>query len=82
MPTADQLERYLHQHVPLSRHMGLRVHRAVPECVEITLPLAPNVNPHGTIFGGAQAATCLVGGWMILFAAASSSRRPPGTAWR
>lgn len=69
MPTPDQLERYLHEHVPLSRHMGLRVHSATPECVEIALPLAPNVNPHGTIFGGAQAATCLVGGWMILFAA-------------
>ena len=46
--------------------LGLRVHSATPECVEIALPLAPNVNPHGTIFGGAQAATCLVGGWMIL----------------
>ena len=69
MPTADELERYLHQHVPLSRHMGLRVHIATRERVEIALPLAPNVNPHGTIFGGAQTAACLVGGWMILYAA-------------
>lgn len=68
MPNADELERYLHQHVPLSRHMGLRVHSATRERVEIALPLAPNVNPHGTIFGGAQTAACLVGGWMILFA--------------
>ena len=37
MPTPDRLERYLHEHVPLSRHMGLRVHSATPECVEIAL---------------------------------------------
>jgi thioesterase domain-containing protein len=76
MPTADELERYLHAHVPLSRHMGLRVHAATPDRVEIALPLAPNVNPHGTIFGGALAASCLVGGWMILFAAFARARIP------
>lgn len=47
--------------------MGLRVHHASRERVEIALPLAPNVNPHGTIFGGAQTAACLVGGWMLMF---------------
>lgn len=76
MPSADELERYLHQHVPLSRHMGLRVHSATRERVEIALPLAPNVNPHGTIFGGAQAAACLVGGWMILHAAFARAGMP------
>jgi thioesterase domain-containing protein len=68
MPTANELEAYLHTHVPLSRHMGLRVHSATRECVEIALPLAPNVNPHGTIFGGAQTAACLVSGWMLMHA--------------
>ena len=69
MPTADELERYLHANIPLSRHMGLRVRCAERERLELTLPLAPNVNPHGTVFGGAQAATGLVGGWMLLHAA-------------
>jgi thioesterase domain-containing protein len=76
MPTADQLEAYLHAHVPLSRHMGLRVHSATRERVEIALPLAPNVNPHGTIFGGAQTAACLVGGWMLMHAAFARAGMP------
>ncbi len=56
--------------------MGLRVHIATRERVEIALPLAPNVNPHGTIFGGAQTAACLVGGWMILYAAFARAGLP------
>lgn len=69
MPAADELERYLHTNIPLSRHMGLRVRAAERERLELALPLAPNVNPHGTVFGGAQAAVGLVGGWMLLYAA-------------
>lgn len=67
--TADELERYLHAHIPLSRHMDLRVRAAEREHLLLHLPLAPNVNPHGTVFGGALAAVGLVGGWMLLHAA-------------
>ena len=67
--TADELQRYLHAHIPLSRHMQLRVERAQREQQVLHLPLAPNVNPHGTIFGGALSAAGLVGGWMLLHAA-------------
>ena len=67
--TADGLERYLHANIPLSRHMDLRVRVAERERLVLTLPLAPNVNPHGTVFGGAQSAVGLVGGWMLLHAA-------------
>jgi len=67
--TADQLERYLHTNIPLSRHMDLRVRSADRERLLLHLPLAPNVNPHGTVFGGALAAVGLVGGWMLLHAA-------------
>lgn len=69
MPTAAELETYLHENIPLSRHMDLRVRSATPDRLELVLPLAPNVNPHGTVFGGALAATGLVGGWMLLHAA-------------
>lgn len=65
----DSLEQYLHQHIPLSRHMGLRVLQAEPECLLLHLPLAPNVNPHGTVFGGALAAVGLVSAWTLLYAA-------------
>lgn len=67
--TADELERYLHANLPLSRHMDLRVRSAERERLVLHMPLAPNVNPHGTVFGGAMAAVGLIGGWMLLHAA-------------
>lgn len=65
----EELDQYLYRHIPLSLHMGLRVIEADPECLRVRLPLAPNVNPHGTVFGGALAALGLVGGWMLLHSA-------------
>lgn len=65
----EELDDYLHRHIPLSRHMGLRVIEAQAQRLRVYLPLAPNVNPHGTVFGGALAAVGLVSGWMLLYAA-------------
>ncbi len=67
--TIEELQAYLHAHLPLSRHMQLTVRVAERERLVLHMPLAPNVNPHGTVFGGAQAAGALVGGWMLLHAA-------------
>lgn len=68
MLTTD-LDTYLYRHIPLSLHMGLRVLDAEPGRLRVHLPLAPNVNPHGTVFGGALAALGLVGGWLLLHTA-------------
>lgn len=65
----EELDQYLYRHIPLSLHMGLRVIEAEPERLRVHLPLAPNVNPHGTVFGGALAALGLVGGWVLLHTA-------------
>jgi thioesterase domain-containing protein len=46
--------------------MGLRVMLAEPGCMRVSLPLAPNRNPHGTLFGGALAAVGLATGWLLL----------------
>lgn len=67
--TIEELQAYLHAEVPLSRHMQVSVRLAERERVVLHMPLAPNVNPHGTVFGGAQAAVGLIGGWMLLHAA-------------
>lgn len=67
--TPADLDAYLHTHIPLSRHMGLHVILAEPGCVRVQMPLAPNLNPHGTIFGGALSALGLVTGWMLVHAA-------------
>ena len=60
------LERYLHQQIPLSAAMGVRVSMATPERVQLAAPLAPNVNHNETVFGGSAAALATLCGWALL----------------
>ncbi|MGQ0697799.1 MAG: YiiD C-terminal domain-containing protein [Panacagrimonas sp.] len=62
----DELNRYLHEHIPLSRHMQMRAVLLEPGRIQVHLPLQPNTNPHGTVFGGALTALGLASGWMLL----------------
>jgi thioesterase domain-containing protein len=65
-PEEILLERYLHQHIPLSAAMGARVLMATPQRVQLTAPLAPNVNHNETIFGGSAAALATLSAWALL----------------
>ena len=60
------LERYLHQQIPLSAAMGVRVRMATPERVQLAAPLSPNVNHHETVFGGSAAALATLSAWTLL----------------
>ena len=60
------LERYLHQQIPLSAAMGARVRMATPERVQLTAPLAPNLNHNETVFGGSAAALATLSAWALL----------------
>ena len=60
------LERYLHQQIPLSAAMGVRVTMATPERVQLAAPLAPNVNHNETVFGGSAAALATLSAWTLL----------------
>jgi thioesterase domain-containing protein len=60
------LERYLHEQIPLSAAMGVGVRVARPEWVQLTAPLAPNVNHADTVFGGSAAALATLSGWALL----------------
>ncbi len=48
------LASYLLAHIPLTGAMGVTVDRAGPDEVVLAAPLDPNVNVHGTVFGGAS----------------------------
>ena len=66
-PTPESLlERYLHEQIPLSAAMGVRVRLALPEWVQLSAPLAPNVNHADTAFGGSAAALATLSGWALL----------------
>jgi len=60
------LERYLHEQIPLSAAMGVRVEMATAGQVRLCAPLAPNVNHNETIFGGSAAALAILSAWALL----------------
>lgn len=66
MPEANEVERYLHEHIPLSRAMGVAVLEATPQGVTLSAPLSPNVNHRGTVFGGSAAAVAILSAWALL----------------
>jgi thioesterase domain-containing protein len=63
---AADLERYLHDYIPLSRALGVHVVHLGPELVRLSAPLAPNVNHRRTAFGGSVASLAILAGWSWL----------------
>lgn len=63
----EAIQRYLHDHIPLSRHLGARLLEAGFDAVRIAAPLAPNLNHRGTAFGGSISALAILSGWTWLF---------------
>ncbi|HEX6643505.1 MAG TPA: YiiD C-terminal domain-containing protein [Gemmatimonadales bacterium] len=64
--TPDGLERYLFEHIPLSRALGLRVAAASHDAVELEAPLEPNLNHQRTAFGGSLSAVAILAAWSWL----------------
>ena len=65
MQPAD-LERYLHEHIPLSHAMRASVVAADPQSVVLRAPLAPNINHRETVFGGSAASLAILAAWSLL----------------
>jgi thioesterase domain-containing protein len=61
-----QIERYLHEHMPLSVAMGVRVKMASLDRVQLWAPLRPNVNHTETVFGGSAAALATLSAWTLI----------------
>ena len=60
------LERTLHREVPLTRQMGIRVEDHDGSELVVKADFAPNVNIHGTAFGGSLFSICAITGWGLL----------------
>lgn len=61
-------EGFLHEKIPLSHSMGVRVERCDASEVTLTAPLEPNHNHLGTAFGGSLAALATLAGYTFLWA--------------
>ncbi len=60
------LEETLHNEVPLTRHMGLRLEDHAGKKLVVQAQLASNVNIHGTAFGGSLFSICAIACWGVL----------------
>jgi thioesterase domain-containing protein len=64
--TAIEIQTYLHEHIPLSAAMQVRVEEATPEQVVLGAPLRPNINHRDTVFGGSASALAILSAWSLL----------------
>jgi thioesterase domain-containing protein len=61
-----ELEQFMHEQIPLSRAMQLRVLVAGGNGVTLEAPLAPNINHHETVFGGSASALAILAAWALV----------------
>lgn len=61
------LQRYLHDRIPLARAMEVEVRAATIDGVEIYAPLEPNINHRDTVFGGSASAVAILAAWSALY---------------
>jgi thioesterase domain-containing protein len=66
MTSASELERTLHEEIPLSHAMGVRVTAYQDNTLQLAAPLAPNTNHKCTAFGGSLYSLAVLCGWGLL----------------
>lgn len=62
-----ETEDFLHQEIPLTRSMEVRVESYENEQLVLTAPLSANHNHLGTAFGGSLAALVMIAGYSLLW---------------
>lgn len=60
------LENYLHQNIPISSAMGVRVDLASSNQVILSAPFSININHKKTVFGGSLHAVATLACWSLL----------------
>lgn len=64
--TPEAVAAYLHEHIPISRAMGIGVIEAGVDRVALQAPLEPNVNHRSTVFGGSCASVAILAAWTLV----------------
>ncbi len=64
---SGDLQRYLHDRIPLARAMAIEVRAATTDGVELYAPLEPNINHRDTVFGGSASAVAILAAWSALY---------------
>lgn len=64
--TVLEVTKYLHDQIPLSRHLAATVESYDGHSIRLSAPLEPNLNHQSTAFGGSQSALAILSGWALL----------------
>lgn len=62
-----ELERYLHEHIPLCKCVQVAVDAASDTEVTLSAPFRPNINHRDTVFAGSASALAILSGWTLLY---------------
>ncbi|MDB5341767.1 MAG: thioesterase [Schlesneria sp.] len=66
MMSSSDLQQYLHEHIPLSKAMSVKVVSVGLETVMLSAPLQPNINHRETVFGGSASALAILAAWCLI----------------
>ena len=61
-----ELAQYIHEHIPLSKAIGVSVVSVADDSVILQAPLEPNLNHRHTVFGGSASAVAILASWALL----------------
>ena len=61
-----ELARYIHEHIPLSKAIGVSVLAIEDDAVTLQAPLEPNLNHQQTVFGGSASALAILASWALV----------------
>jgi thioesterase domain-containing protein len=62
-----KLEEFLHEQIPLTEALGVKIIKSDDSGAEVTAPLAPNRNHLGTVFGGSLHSVLVLSAYLWLF---------------
>lgn len=60
---AKDLDAFLKEHLPLARAAGVEIDSYDGECLQVSAPLALNINDKKTAFGGSLYNLCVIAAW-------------------
>lgn len=63
----NEVEKYLHEHIPITESMGVEVQSAGPDGVILSAPFKKNFNHQKTIFGGSLHSLATLACWTYLY---------------
>ena len=58
---------YIHDHIPITSHLGAFIKQYDDESITIAAPLDLNINHRNSAFGGSLSAIAILSGWALLF---------------